>query len=367
MSTRHRSFLVAGSTHRLYLPSLDGARGLAILLVLLDHLSSAKIIPFHLRGIGLIGVCLFFSLSAFLLTAPFWLKDPESLVQSKTWSIYFWRRGLRIYPLYLVVLLTEHFAHIARTEFSWLSIRDHLLLRRGEGVFWTMEVETKYYLVLPLLVLAFLVAWRRNAVAGLLCMIGLAGGLALLFRAEGKWWSLDGHVLRGYFWVFFLGSAAGSFFAFFISRPLRSRGMQWFCEAAAVAGFLISFSGLPEIWGRLPLASAPSWWSSPIIPGVAWAVFLAAHLHGIGFVKYLLEWRPLRYLGLISYSVYLWHKPVITCLGFFIQTGRWRWVHDYWVLHFLAILGAVISWASLSFFLIERPFSTFKARFTRSV
>jgi len=361
---RHRSFLVAGSTHRLYLPSLDGARGLAILLVMLDHLSSAKIIPLHcLRGIGHIGVYLFFSLSAFLLTVPFWLKSKESLMQSKTWSIYFWRRFLRIYPLYIFVLIAERYTG---TGFSWASIGNHLLLRRGEGVFWTLEIEAKYYVILPLIVLTFIVAWRRNATLGAICAFGLTGFLFILFYAEGRWWSLDGHVLRPYFLVFILGSIAGSLFAFMILCPPRSRSLRWCCEVAAIGAFVSSFFPLPEILRLLPKALTPGWHESIVLSGLFWAVFILAHLHGVGFVKHLLEWKPLRYLGLISYSLYLWHKPVIDSFSLVNQSGRLP-LGAYWPVRTIAILGACIMAASLSFFLVERPFSKLKAGFTRSL
>ena len=354
----------AGSTHRLYLPSLDGARGMAILFVLLDHLSSAKIIPFQLRGLGTIGVYLFFSLSAFLLTAPFWLKTPESLTQWKTWSTYFWRRFLRIYPLYLLALITQHFI---KESFSWREIRDHLLLREGQGIFWALEVETKYYLILPLMILIFIVAWRRNAILGALCTVGFIAVLGPLFRAEAKWWSQDGHLLGNYFWVFFSGSVVGSLFALRVLHPMRSRRLQWICEVAAICSFSMSFVVMPGILQILPPALAPSTKATMALPGVFWAVFILTHLHGVGVVKYLFELRPLRYLGFISYSVYLSHKPVIHCFWLLQQWNWLPWLHYSWQIRSFAIMVAIIAVATLSFFFVERPLSKLKAGFTRSV
>lgn len=360
---RHHPSLAAGSTHRLFLPSLDGARGLAVCLVLLDHLGSAKIIPFRgFRGMGHIGVFLFFSLSAFLLTVPFWLESDAALTEWETWSTYLWRRFLRIYPLYTLVLLTEHFT---QTDFPWSSVADHLLLRQGVGVFWTMEIETKYYLILPLMVLTFMVAWRRNATMGMLCAIATAVIVHSLLRIEGKWWSQDGHVLSPYLLVFLTGSLAGSAYAFAILNYTPSRSLRRVCEAAAIGSLALSFFTLPAFSGRLPKALNPGWHAGIILTGIFWAVFILGHLNGVGYVKSFLELRPLRYLGLISYSVYLWHEPVI---DWFWRLKRSGWMMGYpWPVHVLLLVGAVLVAASLSFFFVERPFSKLKARFTRSL
>ena len=79
-----------------------------------------------------------------------------------------------------------------------------------------------------------------------------------------------------------------------------------------------------------------------------------------------MQWRPLRYLGLISYSLYLWHEPVIYCF-WLLRRSVYLPFESYWPLRALITFAACILTASLSFFLIERPFSRFKARFTRSL
>ena len=364
-TVRSHPFLAAGSTHRLYLPSLDGARGIAIFLVLLDHLSSAKIIPFHsLRGIGLVGVYLFFSLSAFLLTVPFWLRSKESLTEWNTWSTYLWRRFFRIYPLYILVLLAKHWTDAA---FTWGFIGEHLLLRRGDGIYWTIEVETQYYIVLPLMVLTFFLSWRRNAVAGILCSIGFYLLLHLVFHAEGKWWSLDGRVLRDYFWVFFSGSAAGSLFALSVSRPIPSRRVRWVWEAAAIGSLAIISFALPDTFAMLPAVLRLPGNGMTLLAGVAWSVFIFAHLHGIGLVKKLLEWRPLRYLGLISYSLYLLHKQVMRGSGWLKGIDIIPQSHFSWIIKSVCLMAVAVAAASVSFFLIERPLSRLKAGYTRSI
>src|SRR4051794_17264757 len=128
------------------LPALDGLRGLAVLLVLLDHASDAHLRIFpaaDMNRAGKYGVHLFFVLSAFLLTHLLLLRPAPDLVRARTWINYAVRRFLRIFPLYalvLVVLVRLHRLH-------WHDVFNHLLLRDGRHQFWTIPVEVKYYMI----------------------------------------------------------------------------------------------------------------------------------------------------------------------------------------------------------------------------
>jgi len=361
---RGQSVVTCGSTSRLHLPSLDGARGLAILMVMCDHMSSAKIIPFpSCRGIGHIGVYMFFALSAFLLTAPLSRKQPQTLTAWETWRVYFWRRFMRIYPLYIMVLLTDHFTGM---DMSWRAIGEHLLLRRGQSIFWTMEIEVKYYLILPLLVLTFFVAWRRSRKTGALCTLGTIAVLYGLHKLEEGVWTLDGHGMREYILIFLFGSIAGWLYASVISHPPRSRTTRWLCEGLAVVGIAGAVINLPAISRHLPavLPSGSRWGASVV--GLCWTVFLLGHLYGTGSIKRLLEWKPLRYIGIISYSLYIWHEPVMRWLWFYERAGHSldRW---YWPVHTAIELAAIFLVSSVSYLLVERPLSRINARFAHSL
>src|SRR5664279_4066021 len=89
--------------HRTRLPALDGLRGLAVLMVLLDHASDAKLRIFpaaDMNRAGKYGVYLFFVLSAFLLTHLLLLRPPAELSRARIWLNYAVRRFFRIFPLY---------------------------------------------------------------------------------------------------------------------------------------------------------------------------------------------------------------------------------------------------------------------------
>src|SRR4051812_21002492 len=113
------------------LPALDGLRGLAVLLVLLDHASDTDLRLFpaaNMNRAGKYGVYLFFVLSAFLLTPPLLLRPSTELVRARTWINYAIRRFMRIFPLYAVVLVALSAIHKFQPGW-WAFIYNHLLLR----------------------------------------------------------------------------------------------------------------------------------------------------------------------------------------------------------------------------------------------
>src|SRR5206468_4060067 len=90
------------SDRRFQIDALDGVRGLAVLLVFFSHCSNkgvSLISNWDFSGIGKSGVWLFFLLSSFLLTYPFIAKGKQAFATASLGQ-YFWRRALRVYPLY---------------------------------------------------------------------------------------------------------------------------------------------------------------------------------------------------------------------------------------------------------------------------
>jgi peptidoglycan/LPS O-acetylase OafA/YrhL len=84
-----------------------------------------------------------------------------------------------------------------------------------------------------------------------------------------------------------------------------------------------------------------------------WALFLLGHLHGTGHIERVLRAPPLRFLGVISFSVYLWHLPIV------VQAARVP-IHS-GLQAALAIVATVLL-SSLTYVAIERPFLGLRAR-----
>jgi peptidoglycan/LPS O-acetylase OafA/YrhL len=153
------------SDRLLQLDALDGLRGFAALIVIFSHTSNASMyfLPYlNARGIGKMGVFLFFLLSSFLLSRALILKGNNAFNLSSI-NRYAQRRFFRIYPLYIPYLLLGLVSTVLLGSFFGkentgvpfsLTVSEffnHIILTQGKGVSWSIAVEFKFYFVLPVL------------------------------------------------------------------------------------------------------------------------------------------------------------------------------------------------------------------------
>lgn len=329
------------------LPSLDGARGLAVLMVVLDHASDDEMRFFvgaDMNRMGKYGVYLFFALSAFLLTYPFLNRTAAQLRAGRTWANFFLRRFLRIVPLYALALL--YFA--ATGYFTWAEAADHLLMRDGQSQFWTIPVEFKFYLLLPVVALAFVCLTRRAWGAALALGAAFWLGCEWVLAPLEKAWSVDDDVhLARVLEPFLLGSAAGALHWQLTRHPVPPRLRPWL-EGVAILCLLAILLRVPAFYEWIVPGSGEvkSFRGDQMFCGVVWALFLVAHLHGTGGVRRLFSWRPLGYFGLISFSAYLWHREVLRFVGDLPLSS---------LAQLLLSFAILLPVASLTYLLIERP------------
>lgn len=191
-----------------------GLRGIAVLFVVLSHLSNAgfNLMPvLNFAGSGKYGVFLFFVLSAFLLTFPLIGRTAKQFRHAGFWLSYALRRVLRIFPLYIVILLVSYlFSTLQPTpyviELSGKELLDHLTLQAGKSIYWTVPVEFKYYLVLPFVAAGFALLLRRRLRWGLVCIAAVLATLHWLWPARES--ELNTVELIPYLPIFLLGSLA---------------------------------------------------------------------------------------------------------------------------------------------------------------
>ena len=357
MPTRLESFFLRKtSTAYVQLDALDGLRGIAVLLVVLSHLSNADLflLPgLDFRGTGKYGVYLFFSLSAFLLTRPL-LRDDADLVAPRGWIRYALRRALRILPLYWLVLFTNWAvtqwaptpAMPSLTTDEWIG---HLLFQQGKGVYWTIPVEVSYYFVLPFVAATYR-ALRLELVA-ISCATGAAIAFALLV------WPVPEDVRDSlnvgvYLPIFLLGSYAAAVDTHWnTKRPDSVPRRKHVATALALLGALgiaaISPAGASLIVSQeLP----KDWMHGHTLPfGLAWAAVVLGTLHGAAWLERGLSLRALRLIGVVSFSVYLWHIPVARSIVLLGLGNPWlvAW----------AIVVASVAVGIVSFALVEWPFT----------
>lgn len=297
--------------------ALDGARGLALLLVVVGHAQA-----FGMTRHGVMGVWLFFTLSAFLLLGPF-VADPQRIRRGRALRHYAKRRVQRILPTYYFILL----ATFVLTQWDLERLVEHLLFLRGDNVFWTIPQEMLFYVILPLIPAAHLWLFRGSLpwTAGALAVLATVANLGLdekVFAMEG-----GGTRLRFHLGVFLSGASA----AYLVAWPrfrtlLRTPVVSRLLDAAGFVVLLWMFLAAPyfhEHWyGELPGFSSlhPMFaWTYRGTSGVLSALLVVAAVAiPNGALGRLLSWRPLRLLGIVSFSFYLIHMTLIlklTALG----------------------------------------------------
>jgi peptidoglycan/LPS O-acetylase OafA/YrhL len=314
-----------------------------------------------LAGIGF-GAFFFFALSGCLLYMPFARRDfgDGSSVSLKRYGL---NRAVRIFPLYyisvVVVLLALYpgaTIGLYGRFFLFLENFDPTTVGLYNGALWTIVIELHFYILLPLL------AWAAARLAG-----RSVRGAAIVI----------GGLL--------LASVAFRVFAVIIpGRPFRDP-----VSMSLPANFYLIASGMlvalaREAWDRRPawvrgalaradvwlLAAIPFWlafvYDYKLQPLFAISCFLVLGAFVLPLqptrVGGFLDWRPLAFLGLASYSLYIWQVPILEAIG------RWNVpVIDPLITHVQDLLGSsylglmvvcmplCIAAALLSFKLIEEP------------
>jgi peptidoglycan/LPS O-acetylase OafA/YrhL len=360
---------------RHYLPGMDGLRALAAIGVFCVHLNQILDVDVYwgvfdlglLMGNGEVGVALFFVLSGFLLSRPFivHLRDGGPRPSLRR---YWLHRIVRILPAYYLCLLLlvwlggtwqapegrlDLLLHLLfvfnLAEFSILSIKP---------VFWTLAVEMQFYLLLPLVLVL-----RRQLISWLLVIAGASylvhAGLNQWFEWRIPWpWSdwqlwlrphgaVLNHSLFGHLPHFILGIGAAALADRPSLRNLTPRGAGALWALVMFALLLLLGTGWAD---RVALPYGP--YHLPGVPLLLSALVLLTPLAGA--VTQVLEYHPVRYLGRISYGIYLYHLPVMWLVDRQMMLRGWDAQMYSWQFS-LAALSLSLAAASLSYFVVERP------------
>jgi peptidoglycan/LPS O-acetylase OafA/YrhL len=356
--------------------ALDAYRGIAALLIVVHHayllmrddagrhLYAGSLPHFLLANLD-VGVTWFFTLSGFLLFLPFARAVVEGR-EPPSARAFLARRAWRILPLYFVVVLASWARYGDGSADSRTDLLKHLTFthvfdpRYFYGmldVAWSLGVEAMFYLVLaavgpPLCRATLSLAAGRDRVAV------LTGALAALALLSGgyKWWALHApgatpgqpHVYLGplaQFDVFALGMAVAVACAAARGQSVLGRRVQ--AALTAASGMLLSVALLLRHTG--PIA----WTYFGSLSGAAFALLLAATVLGAGGgpLRRVLGHPAFQGLGAISYSLYLWHRPLLNELSTTVLHSSAR----AFPAQLLAILAVALLAAAGSYWCIERP------------
>jgi peptidoglycan/LPS O-acetylase OafA/YrhL len=376
---------VGVATSVAYLPELESLRGWAMLLVLVFHVdgfvrnpfvqTSGEVVPPWLAFVraGHTGVSLFFVLSAFLLSLPFFAAARTG--RSLSLRRYAARRALRILPLYYAAVVAGALLHAgtlaglaaALPYFLCLNMLATPLLPYS-SVWWSLMTEVQFYLTLPLLWLSLRRRAARWITVALLAVYAVAYGAFLAGRLrlpsfEAVAWL--GLSLFGRAPIFLTGIAAAAWYAGngrttaerWAARPWLRRGgadmLLWATLLAqAVVLQWVVFVGYN-------VANSPPRLVFHAVEGGLWAcvvlLLLIAPLHS----KALLCNRWLSTLGVLSYSVYIVHVPLLllslNAMRHAGITGLSGWNARTGIVAPL-LVAACIAVSALTYRFIEQPF-----------
>jgi peptidoglycan/LPS O-acetylase OafA/YrhL len=338
-------------------PALDGVRGLAI----------AGVVGWHAFGEppqGALGVDLFFVLSGFLITTL--LLEEHAASGAIRLRDFYRRRALRLLPALFallalvtpVVLATDTNRHrTVATVLAALTYSSNIvgLLAGGDIApalqhLWSLAQEEQFYVLWPPLLIFFLRRRPGALVPVLVALIVAVPVERLIYAAAFS----GAHLGRMYLGPdmhgdpILVGCLCGALFvrgsaARLLDTPLR-RDLCGFACLAVIVAFAFAFHG----------GNSANVYATPLLTifALAAGAFVLCAAGGNSLLARSLSCRPARFGGRISYSLYLWHLPILLAFGT-LGTFTWR--------TWLAVPAGLAA-ATASHYLVERPFLRLKHR-----
>lgn len=370
-----------------YIAGLDGIRFFAVLLVLIDHWSGDAL-PFP--G-SYLGVCLFFVLSGFLITRILLnakKRDEEATRgHSKALKQFYIRRTIRIFPIYYLTLGVLFLFNVSpvREKFWWLftyNTNNYIAMHErwlgSVDHLWSLAVEEQFYLFFPFLIL--FLDWKHIAKMLYVCIV-VSVALRLFFYLRGDEW------MRSYVLMFTCLDAfgIGGLFAYYAWRGnerLVRIFSSWWPILAGVSAYTILV-----LWSKSSDGGAEHGLLSVVwlrlfesILSIAFIGKIVTHKvskrPNADWFEHLFANRAVVYVGQISYGIYIYHNfiynyyhtPVNNFIVRFLDTLQ-QFVPNpeaFLLLKITFLFGITVFFASLSWFLIEKPINNLKERFTYS-
>lgn len=330
-----------------YRPEIDGLRALAVVPVIMFHLGLG--VP----G-GFVGVDVFFVISGFLITGII-----RRGLENETLSLLeFWERRIRrIFPAMFVVVMTTLavgcwlLLPAELEELGESSVAQSLLIAnayfwRATGYFagpaelkpllhtWSLAVEEQFYLFFPL-ALCFLRRLSSKRLFALLTAVALISFAGSVYGANFHT-TATFYLLPTRAWELLIGCMLAVFPWKFKSSPRRDSAIATLGLIAIVLTMFLYDSETPF----------PGFAAAPPVLGTAAIIFATANTQNIWLCK-VLSLRPIVFIGLISYSLYLWHWPAIVYTRIYFGLFDWKQIV------FASVVS--LSLAILSWRFVETP------------
>ena len=311
-----------------YVKGLDGIRGIAVLLVIMIHS--------HLCSFGWVGVQMFFVLSGFLITRILVSETGQNL---KSYLLrFYWRRGLRIWPVYFGFLalcaiayafirvpetMPKAWALLTTFTYNFARFQPSFQDSNYFGHFWSLCIEEQFYLVWPFVVFFASRAWLRRITVILI----VGAPIIRLFTAKllGQHYD-DYFVAKG---IYSLPTSHMDAFAFgalltvlpeTVREWMSSRSIKIFLTILAVTvlagvthSYICHITGRPSDWKALGYGGLTEFgqyaWAYTVLNATSAALILCALNQN--WISNLLNIRWLSYIGKVSFGLYVFHLPLM--------------------------------------------------------
>jgi peptidoglycan/LPS O-acetylase OafA/YrhL len=339
--------------------ALDGLRAVSVILVVWSH-TSGNPGPSFAHNLGWLGVVFFFAISGFLITSL--LLRERNAVGGISLRKFYARRALRIFPLYYVTLLAyivlvaatrrhspkgiqffHHLPAFVTYTYNWFQ-ETHAQAQTFDFA-WSLAAEEQFYLLWPPLLVATLTigGWKRTwpPLVALAVLIAISQGIGLVGDSSVMPWRIPASMQL----AILLGAAAALVTSTQLGFTVVSAviGRVWSAPVAALLLVIaITANAAPQITEILM-----------VVVVIATCIVEWTPLHPI------LRWRPLAFVGVISYGVYLLHNLCVDMVR--IAIGEYEGVRV-----FAVTLVAVVVLAYLSFRFFETPLLKLKRRYETS-
>ena len=322
----------ARSTSIEYVPALDGLRALAIVGILVFHT-----VPMSLPG-GFIGVDIFFVLSGFLIAS---VIAHQVTANEFRFREFYRRRARRLAPnailvilvtvlLWLLFLTPSTAVRVARLALTALFGVSNIYLSSftvgywAEGVSslpllhtWALSLEIQFFLLFPVLFWFLLRRSKRlmYAVLGVLLVSSLVG-MVVVSRTQP---AAAFYLFPTRAWQFLMGATLA---LPWIQRPLA------LSSRSRVAGGMREFAGwggiIVILFAFIVVNSGDRFFGlGRIAPTLGAALAILAVLGSRGWLAKALSWRPVVAVGKISYSLFLWHLPLLVFWRLYGEMAQW--------------------------------------------
>lgn len=332
-----------------YRSDIDGLRAIAVVSVVLFH---AEVPPFS--G-GYVGVDIFFVISGFLITS---IVAAE--IEGNRFSLlYFYERRIRrIFPAFFVLLasvailgyllfLPAQLENLGRSIVASTLFVSNILYWRDTGYFstpielrpllhtWSLGIEEQFYVIFPAL-LAILFRWVKTKLSYVVAVAAVVSLAVSIF-------SMGQHPQANFY---FLGTRAwellsGASLALLPLPAIESRALQntlSFIGLLLISWAVVTFSNITPFPG-----------ANALFPCLGAALIIYSGMHSESLIGRALSLKPIVFIGLISYSLYLWHWPLIVFAKYYA-------VRPLSSTETALVVAASLVIATMSWHWVEKPF-----------